>query len=170
MDENSIDSSQGSQGRKGRYTHFMVRAISVIVAVLLLLSVGWFIGHRPVAALQRGYERDRAIWHEREVDLIARANLAEARGMLRLAEAELLLAADDASEKNYGLAGSRARRAQDLIVKAAAVPGVTLPLGDVQNEVQSAQEKAEAADPRTTDLLRLAAGEVRRLLEQSGQA
>jgi len=170
MDENSIDLPSSTQGRKGRYTHFMVRAISVIVAVLLLLSVGWFLGHRQVAALERGFARDRAAWHEREVDLIARANVAEARGMLRLAEAELLLAADDASEKNYGLAGSRARRAQDLIVKAAAVPGVTLPLGDVRNEVQSAQERAEAADPRAIDLLRLAAGDLRRILEQSGQA
>jgi hypothetical protein len=170
MDENSIDSSQGTQERKGRYTHFMVRAISVIVAVLLLLSVGWFVGHRQVTAIRRGYEHDRAAWHEREVDLVTKANLAEARGMLRLAEAELLLAADDASEKNYGLAGSRARRAQDLIVKAAAVPGVTLPLGDVRNEVQSAQERAEAADSRAADLLRLAAGDLRRILEQSGQA
>src|SRR5262245_49533188 len=125
MDENTIDSSRGTQGRKGRYTHFMARAISVILAVLLLLSVGWFIGHRQVAVVQRGYDRDKAAWHEREVDLLARANLAEARGMLRLAEAELLLAADDASEKNYGLAGSRARHAQDLIVKAAAIPGIT---------------------------------------------
>ena len=148
----------------------MVRAISVVVAVLLLLSVGWFVGHRQVAVLERGYARDRATWQAREVELIARANLAEAQGMLRLAEAELLLAADDASEKNYGLAGSRARRAQDLIIKAAAVPGVTMPLGDLRNEVQSAQEKAEAADPRATDLLRMAAGDVRRLLEQSGQA
>ena len=90
--------------------------------------------------------------------------------MLRLAQAELLLAADDASEKNYGLAGSRARRAQDLIVRAAAVPGVTMPLGDLRNEVQSAQERAEAADPRAADLLRLAAGDLGRLLEQSGQA
>ena len=148
----------------------MVRAISVIMAVLLLLSAGWFVGHRQVAVLQRGYARERAAWQTREAELVTRANLAEARGMLRLAEAELLLAADDASEKNYGLAGSRARRAQDLIIKAAAVPGVTMPLGDLRNEVQSAQERAEAADPRAADLLRLAAGDVRRLLEQSGQA
>jgi len=148
----------------------MARAISVIVAVLLLLSVGWFVGHRQVVALQHVYARDRSAWQAREVDLMARANQAEAKSMLRLAQAELLLAADDASEKNYGLAGSRARRAQDLIVRAAAVPGVTMPLGDLRNEVQSAQERAEAADPRAADLLRLAAGDLGRLLEQSGQA
>ena len=170
MIENSIDSSQGPQGRKGRYTHFMVRAISVIVAVLLLLSVGWFVGHRQVVTLQNVYARDRSAWQAREVDLMARANQAEAKGMLRLAQAELLLAADDASEKNYGLAASRARHAQDLIVKAIAVPGVTMPLGDLRNEVQSAQERADAADPRSADLLRLAAGDLGRLLEQSGQA
>jgi hypothetical protein len=148
----------------------MARAISVVLAVLLLLAVGWFVGHRQVVAIERVHARDRGAWHEREVELQIRASTAEARGMLRLAEAELLLAAGDAADKNYGLAGSRARRAQDLIVKAAAVPGVVLPLGDVRNQVQSAQDKAEAADPRSTDLLRLAAGEVRRLLEQSGQA
>jgi hypothetical protein len=148
----------------------MVRAISVVLAVLLLLSVGWFVGHRQIVTVEHAYARDRAAWHQREVDLVARANLAEAQGMLRLAEAELLLAADDASEKNYGLAGSRARRAQDLITKAAGIPGVSISLGDVRNQVESASGKVEAADPRSMDLLRAAAAELRRLLELSGQA
>ena len=148
----------------------MVRVISVIVAVLLLLGVGWFVGHRQVTGLERGFARDRSAWAEREAELLSRTNLAEARAMLRLAEAELLLASEDAADKNYGLAGSRARRAQDLIIKAAGIPGMVLPLGDVRNQVEGAHEKVETADERSSDLLRMAAMELRRILEQSGQA
>ena len=148
----------------------MLRVISLIVAVLLLLGVGWFVGHRQVTGLERAFARDRSAWGEREAELLSRVNLAEARAMLRLAEAELLLASGDAADKNYGLAGSRTRRAQDLIIKAAGIPGMVMPLGDVRNQVEGAHEKVETADPRSSDLLRMAAMELRRILEQSGQA
>jgi hypothetical protein len=148
----------------------MVRAISVVLAVLALLGVGWFFGHRPIPALEARFARDAAAWGERETELVQKANDAEARGMLRVAEAELLLAAGDAEARNFGIAGSRARRAHDLIIRAAAIPGVVLELGPIRGQVESANNRLEALDRRSPALLRFAAEELRRVLERSGRA
>ena len=148
----------------------MVRAISVILAVLALLGVGWFFGHRPIPVLEARFARDAAAWRERETELVQKAGEAEARGMLRVAEAELLLAAEDAEAGNFGIAGSRARRANDLLIRAAAVPGVVLELGPIRGQIESANNQLEALDRRSPALLRFAAEELRRVLERSGRA
>lgn len=147
----------------------MLRAISVVLAVLVLLGVGWYFGHRPLRVLEERHAMEATAWRNREADLLQKAGLSEARGMLRLAEAELLVASSEAKARNFGVAGSRTRKAQDLIVQAAGIPGTALELGPIRDQVEAAHAKVEAMDPGSPDLLRFAADELRRILERVGR-
>ena len=57
----------------------MTRPISVVVAVLVLLTVGWFFGQRPVSDLKNQLENQDKAFQIEKADLEVRANLAEAR-------------------------------------------------------------------------------------------
>ena len=97
----------------------MARAISVLLAVLVLLGVGWYLGHRPVAGyraasaeLESSFRASEKSFETRARDLEARASLAEAKSRLWQARAELLIGAMEVGKRNYGLAGERASRAR----------------------------------------------------------
>jgi len=148
----------------------MTRAISVVVGVLVLLLVGWFFGHRPVSDLQSRLEAQDTAFQIEKADLEVRAALAEARGALWAAHAELLLAAQDVERKNFGTASNRVTRARDLITRAQATPGLTLELGEVRDLTESALSQIGSLDPAAPAALQRAAEELSRLLEKVGQA
>ena len=148
----------------------MTRAISVVVGVLILLVVGWFFGHRPVSDLQGRLEAQESAFQIEKSDLEGRAALAEARGSLWAAHAELLLASQDVENRNFGTASDRVTRAGDLITRAQATPGLILELGEVRDLTESALSQVGALDPKAPATLRRAAEELSRLLEKVGQA
>ena len=148
----------------------MVRAISVLAAVLVLLGVGWYLGHRPVSALQTQVSELQAQYEKRAQDLEGRAALAEAKGRLWQARAELLVAAGHAGQDNFGLAADRASRARDLITHALGTPGLAMDLGPVRDMLDTAIDKLEALESDAGEVLSRADAELGRLLEQAGQA
>jgi hypothetical protein len=148
----------------------MTRAISVVVGVLVLLTVGWFFGHRPVSQLETRLEAQETAFQIEKADLEVRAAMAEARGSLWAAHAELMLAARDAEQKNYGTASDRVTRARDLITRVQATPGFTMELGEVRDLAESALSLIGAMDPAAPGALQRAADELSRLLEKVGQA
>lgn len=148
----------------------MTRAISVLIGVVLLLGVGWYVGHRPGAGLSEQLATLQEECAERSAKLEQRAQTAEARGYLWQARAELLLASKDVGDRNFGTAGERASRAHDLITEAAGNPGITMDLKQIQDMVNSAAGKVGALDPEAGDILIRAATELGRLLEKTGQA
>jgi hypothetical protein len=148
----------------------MTRAISVLIGVVLLLGVGWYVGHRPSSGLSRQLATLQEDCTHRTTELEARAQTAEARGRLWQARAELVLASHDVDQRNFGTANERATRAHDLITEAAADPGITMDLKPVQDMVNSAVGKVGALDPEAADVLARAASELGRLLERTGQA
>jgi hypothetical protein len=148
----------------------MTRAISVLIGVVLLLGVGWYVGHRPSAGLSKQLATLQEDCERRTTELEQRAQTAEARGRLWEARAELLLASHDVEDRNFGTANERATRAHDLITEAAGDPGITLDLKPVQDMVSSAVGKVGALDPEAGGVLARAASELGRLLEKTGQA
>lgn len=147
----------------------MIRALSVLVAVLVLLGVGWFLGHRPVARLERDLQEKQAELQAVRDELTARISAIEARGYLYSAHAELLMAAGDVERRNFGDASSRADRAHELITRAASDPGVPLPLDPVQDLLESARERLDRTEPEAVDLLKRAASELNRIVNQLDQ-
>ncbi len=148
----------------------MVRVIAVLVAVVILLTLGWYIGHRPVPVLRTQLAASRADCQKQAADLERRALDAEARGYLWQARAEILLAAHDVEQRNYGTATDRATQARDLLTRTAGTAGVTLDLGSIRDMVDSAVGKLGAAEPGARDVLLRAASELGRILEKAGQA
>ena len=148
----------------------MTRAVSVMVAVLVLLGVGWFFGHRPVSDLKQQLEEQEQAFLAEKADLEVRANTAEAKGLLWAAHAELLLATQDVARKNFGTASDRVARARDLITRAAGIPLVALDLGEVRDITESALTQIGALDPGAPETLKRAASELSRLLQKVGQA
>jgi hypothetical protein len=148
----------------------VTRALSVLAAVLILLGVGWFLGHRPVGGLKQQIAEQKAAFTAEKDALEQRAEVAEARGQLWAAHAELLLAAGDAADRNLGLAADRVERASDLITRAAATPGMILPLDDVRKLVDTAQDQLRGPQPDVVDLLKRAAAELNRTLNRMGHA
>jgi hypothetical protein len=148
----------------------MKRAISVLVGVLILLAVGWYVGHRPVSGLNDHIARIEAEARDKYVELENRAQVAEARGYLWQARAEILLAANDVSKMNYGTANERAVQARDLLTRAVGIPGLTLDVSGVRDMVDSAVGKIGAMEPDCQSVLLRAASELGRLLEKVGAA
>ena len=148
----------------------MTRAVSVMVAVLVLLGVGWFFGQRPVSGLKRQLEEQEQAFLDEKADLEVRANTAEAKGLLWAAHAEILIATQDVVRKNFGTASDRVSRARDLITQAAGLPGITLDLGGVRDITESALTQIGALDPGAPETLKLAASELNRILQKVGQA
>ena len=70
----------------------MMRALSVLVGVLVLLCVGWFLGNRPVSVLKSELKQQTEVFANERADLKIKATVAEARGFLWVAHAELLMA------------------------------------------------------------------------------
>lgn len=145
----------------------MKRAVAVLVAVIVLLAAGWWLGHRSTGALQSRVEALELDLTTRTDSLEAAVRQAEARGYLWQARAELLLAAHDVEQKNFGTANQRAVRARDLIQRAAA-PRIGVDLGDVPQMVDSAIGKTGALDLDAVDVLNRAAAELGRRLEAAG--
>jgi hypothetical protein len=148
----------------------MMRAISVVVAVLVLLVVGWYFGQRPASGLKKDLAAQGEECAKRLSALEERALQAEARGWLWAAHAELLLAANDVERRNFGTAGERVARARDRITQAAGVVGNPEELGRVRDVVGSISALVAALDPEARELLLRAAAELERLLERVGQA
>ncbi len=148
----------------------MTRAISVLVATLVLLSVGWYVGHLPV---RRNADRMRTMesaFQDEILDLTERALLAEGRGYLWQARAELVLAGHEIDQRNFSSASRHAQAARDLVVRAAGVPGLRIDLERVQTAMDSAMPRLGAMDPAAGEDVRRAASELERLLERTGQA
>lgn len=148
----------------------MTRALSVLAAVLILLGVGWFLGHRPVGGLKQQIAEQETAFTAQKDALEQRAAVAEARGQLWAAHAQLLLAAGDAADRNLGLAADRVERASDLITRASATPGLIINLDTVRQLVDTAREQLGGPQPDVADLLKRAAAELNRTLNRMGQA
>lgn len=148
----------------------MTRAISVLVAVLALLTVGFFLGRRPVGDYRQQLETQSTEYLQKLTEAQEKASRAEARGMLWEARAELLLAAHDVDLKNFGTAAERTTRARDLVTRASAVPGNTLDLNQAQQTLGAAGRKLGSMEPDAKMLLLRAASELGRLLDKAGQA
>jgi hypothetical protein len=176
----------------------MVRAVSVMLSVLVLLGVGWYLGHRSVAATgARSHDlaavmqppskpapventtggappdtlqaRIQAL-EERAADAEGRAEVAEARSKLWQARGEMLVAVMEVGKRNFARAREWASTARDHMTRAAAAPGLTLDLGSVRNMLDTAINQIENGDAEAVDVLMRAATELRRVLEQAGQA
>ncbi len=148
----------------------MMRAISVLVGVIILLAVGWYVGHRPVSSLQDRVDQIQADAQTREAELETQVQLAEARGYLWQARAEILLASHDVSKMNFGTARDRAVAARDLLTHVAGTPGLTFDVSGVREMVDSAVGKIGAMEPDAEPILIRAAEELAHLLENAGQA
>jgi hypothetical protein len=103
-------------------------------------------------------------------ELESRLAVAEARGLLWAAHAELMLASGDAAARNFGLATERVTRAHGLITRAAATPGMILPLDPVRELVDTAREALKEPDPDVSTVLNRAASELDRMLNRMGNA
>ena len=148
----------------------MTRAISVLVATLVLLSVGWYVGHLPVRRQADRMKTMESAFQDELLELTERALLAEGRGYLWQARAELVLAAHEIDQRNFGSASRHAQAARDLVVRAAGVPGLRLNLETTQNAMDAAMTKLGAMDPAGRESVLRAASELERLLERTGQA
>jgi len=148
----------------------VTRALSVLAAVLILLGVGWFLGHRPVGGLKQQLQEQETRFQDERAELEQKAAVAEARGRLWTAHAELLLAASDVESRNLGLATDRVERAGDMITQAAATPGMILPLDPVRELVDTARQLLMEPDPNVADVLKRAAAELNRVLNRMGHA
>jgi hypothetical protein len=141
-----------------------------LAAVVILLGVGWFLGHRPVGGLEKRLQDQETRFQDQRSELEQKAAVAEARGSLWTAHAELLLAANDVTARNLGLAMDRVERAGDLITRAAATPGMILPLEPVRELVDTAREQLKQPNPGVADVLKRAAAELNRVLNRMGHA
>lgn len=148
----------------------MTRALSVLVSVLILLGVGWFFGQRPIGGLKDQLEEQTTQFQTTKTELETALRVAEARGSLWSAHAELLLAAHDVGKRNFGTASERVEAAHDKITRAAAVPGMILPLDGVQSLLESARVSLQQPDTGTQELLNRAATELNHVLSRLGQA
>lgn len=148
----------------------MTRLIAVIAAVAVLLSVGWYFGQRGSGALRDRIESQETACADQISRLEERARLAEARGYIWEARAELMLAVADIEAHNFGTASSRAGRARDRLTEAAAVPGHRLDLEPVRNRIERTLGRIQAMDADSALQLREAALELGRLLEKVGNA
>jgi hypothetical protein len=148
----------------------MTRAISVLGAVVVLLAVGWYFGHRPVSRLERTLLQEQEACADQAQELQAQARMAEARGYLWTVEGELILAAQDVESRNFGTASSRVTRARDLLGAAtdALAPGAEME--PVREGVLSALERIDALDPAAGEVLLRTAAALNRLLESVGSA
>jgi hypothetical protein len=146
----------------------MTRAVSVVAAVIVLLAVGWFFGHRPVSHLQRNLEAERAACADQAQALQDQARTAEARGQLWTVEGALVLAARDVEARNFGTASERVARARDLLAAATEVLALAPELESVQEGVAAAMERIQALDPAAGEVLLRAAQELNGLLESVG--
>jgi len=148
----------------------MTRAISIVVGVVILLVVGWFFGHRPVSELETQLERQEARFQTEKAELEARVRQAETRGYLWSAHAELLIAARDVEQRNFGTAANRVSRVHDLITRAGQEPSLALPLDELRGLVDGAKTRVDNLDPAAVEFLRRGADEMIRILEKMGQA
>jgi hypothetical protein len=141
----------------------MTRALSVLAAVIILLGVGWFLGQRPVGGLKKQNAEQETRFQAEKGELESRLAVAEARGLLWAAHAELMLASGDAAARNFGLATER-------VTRAAATPGMILPLDPVRELVDTAREALKEPDPDVSTVLNRAASELDRMLNRMGNA
>ncbi len=169
----------------------MVRAISVLLAVLVLLGVGWYLGQRPVTALKsataeietsglkrsqdldlqaRGFEERAQALEARARTAEERAAVAEAKSELWQARSEMLVGAIEAGKLSFSRSKEWATAARDRVTHAMGVPGMTLDLGPVRDMLDTAVRKLTEGDSDASNVLMRAATELRRLLEQAGQA
>jgi hypothetical protein len=142
------------------------RVITVILAGLILLGSGYFVGRRPVSRLRAEVEAAHQQVKLRVGELESEKAQAEATGYLWQARAELLVASLDVEKANYGTASERAKRAAELITRAGAVPGLRLDLNEVQGLVTGAEERIGALDPQAQTALVAAATALGRLLDR----
>jgi len=148
----------------------MTRAVSILAAVIVLLAVGWYLGHRPVSRLERKLQAEQAECAERVQELQAGARTAEARGYLWTVEGELILAARDVGKKNFGTASGRVTRARDLLgdaIDALALDQELEPVR-VREGVLSGLSRIEALDPAAENILLQTATELNQFLESVG--
>lgn len=144
----------------------MNRAIAVVLATLLLLAVGFFMGRRPVSRLAAEVDSVRAENRIRIGELEARASLAEARGYLWQARARLLMAAIAVERSNFGTASEHASEARDLLTRAASAPDLHLDLTEVQGKVEAAVERIHALDTGARGALEQAAAALGQILDR----
>lgn len=148
----------------------MTRAVSIVVGVVILLLVGWYFGHRPVSVLQNELEQQEARFQTERAELEAKVQQAETRGFLWSAHAELLVAAEDVEERNFGTAADRVSRVHDLITRAGQDAALALPLEEVRGLVDGAKVRVDNLDPAAVEFLRRGADELIRILQKMGQA
>lgn len=146
----------------------MTRAVSILAAVIVLLAVGWYLGHRPVSRLERKLQAEQAECAERVQELQAGARTAEARGYLWTVEGELILAARDVGKKNFGTASGRVTRARDLLGDAIDALALDQELEPVREGVLSGLSRIEALDPAAENILLQTATELNQFLESVG--
>lgn len=144
----------------------MRRAITVIIATLILLAVGFYLGQRPVKPLRNTVDQLSGEMKAQVAQLQKAQALADARADLYQASSELYAAAAHATRSNFGLATEKARHAGDLITRASAVPGVDIDTSAVQSAITAALEKLTALDASARDVLESAAEDLARLLDQ----
>ena len=145
----------------------MVRAVSILVGTVLLLAVGWAVGNRPASAR---YEAAETAFAEKLAELQAERALVEARGYLWEARARMLLAMAEIEKRNFGTASEQATTAHELIVRAAASPGLQLDLSTARDMADSVMGKIGAMDPDARDLANRVVQELGRLLDRVGSA
>jgi hypothetical protein len=144
----------------------MNRPIAVIVATVLLLTIGFMLGRRPVSGLREQVQTIETSFQERVTDLEARAALAEGMGYVWQARAELLVAALDVERNNFGTASERAGRARDLLNRAAEIPGMTLDLTQVRTTLDQTLQKIGALESESRAMLLHVADELGKILDQ----
>jgi len=129
------------------------RVVAIIVGTVLLLSVGFLLGRRPVGRLNEKVQQLTEAQTLVTAELRERAALAEARSYLWQARALLLIASQDVEQKNFGQAGQKTAEAQRLITRAAGVEGMHVDVGGVQEAVSAAVQALEALDPGARETL-----------------
>lgn len=149
---------------------WMARAISVVVAVAVLLGVGWYFGHRPVVDLGKRLDSMQAEYQAQKADLESRLHAAEARQTLWAAHADLLMAAEEVAQKNFGSASKSLGRAHDRITRVLGMPGFTLDLAQITSQMETARAQIGGLDTAAAGVLTQAAEDLYRLLEKAGQA
>lgn len=148
----------------------MARAVSILIATLLLLGVGWAVGNRPASRANARLAAAEKAFTQELGDLHAKLALTEARGYLWEARAHLLMSIADLDERNYGSAGEHASLAHDLIVRAASTPGLQMDLSLTRDMAGSVMGKIEAMDPDARPLAERVMDELGRLLDRVGAA
>jgi hypothetical protein len=148
----------------------MTRPISVVAAVLVLLAVGWYVGNRPAATLREQIARERAYQAERLSRYEERLGRAQMEVLLWQASAELLTAAGQARDHDFGSASRSAGRALDLLTRAGGQPGAILEVGEQRDAVEAALGRLAALDTKVYRDLEHVAEDIAHLLERSGRA